>query len=541
MAHQLAGKEVPQDALTNIPALISQYYTGKPDPAESTQRVSFGTSGHRGTSLNNSFNDDHIAAITQAIVEYRASVNITGPLFLGMDTHALSEPAHRTAIEVLAANDVHTFIALNDEYTPTPVVSHAIITYNKDRKKDLADGIVITPSHNPPTDGGFKYNPTHGGPADTDATSVIARRANQILENKNKDVKRIPLQCALKKDCIQQHDYMTAYVNDLDSIIDFNVIRNAGLRIAADALGGAGLHFWRPIAEKYGLDLTIYNNVPNPTFGFMRFDHDGKIRMDCSSAYAMGGLIKLKKDFDIAFANDPDFDRHGIVAPSGGLMNPNHYLAVAIRYLYQTRKNWAKDAKVGKTAVSSSLIDKVAKGIGRELHEVPVGFKWFVPGLCNRWLGFGGEESAGASFLRFDGSTWTTDKDGFILALLAAEITAATEKDPAQHYEEIVAEYGRSYYQRIDSPASPEQKQALLTLKPDDVKVDTLAGDKIIAKLTQAPGNNASIGGLKIVTDKGWFAVRPSGTENISKIYAESLVSQKHLTQIQEEAKAIIP
>ena len=540
MAHELAGKEVPQDALVNIPALIAQYYTGKPDPAEPTQRVSFGTSGHRGTSLNNSFNDDHIAAITQAIVEYRANAHITGPLFLGMDTHALSEPAHRTAIEVLAANGVLTRIAKGGEYTPTPVISHAIITYNRGRADDLADGIVITPSHNPPTDGGFKYNPTHGGPADTDATGAIAKRANQLLENHNRDVKRIPLQQALKADCIQEHDYVTPYVDDLRNIIDFDVIRNAGLRIAADALGGAGLHFWRPIAETYGLDLTIYNSAPNPTFGFMRFDHDGKIRMDCSSPYAMAGLIRLRKDFDIAVANDPDFDRHGIVAPSAGLMNPNHYLAVAIRYLFQTRKNWPADAKVGKTAVSSSLIDKVASGIGRQLHEVPVGFKWFVPGLSQHWLGFGGEESAGASFLRLDGTTWTTDKDGFILALLAAEITAATGKDPAQHYEDIVAQYGRSYYQRIDSPASPEQKAAILKLNPDAIAATTLAGDPITAKLTNAPGNHASIGGLKVVTDRGWFAVRPSGTENISKVYAESLVSEAHLKQIQQEATAIL-
>ena len=541
MAHELAGKEVPRDALTNIPALISQYYTGKPDPKEPTQRVSFGTSGHRGTSLNNSFTDDHIAAITQAIVEYRASKGIDGPLFLGKDTHALSEPAHRTAIEVLAANGVTTFIAANDEYTPTPVISHAIITYNRNRKKGLADGIVITPSHNPPTDGGFKYNPTHGGPADTDATAAIAKRANQLLENANRDVRRMTLQKALKADCIKTFDYISNYVNDLENIIDFDVIRSSGLRMAADALGGAGLHFWRPIAEKYGIDMTITNAVPDPTFSFMRFDHDGKIRMDCSSAYAMAGLIKLRKEFDIAVANDPDFDRHGIVAPSGGLMNPNHYLAVAIRYLFNTRKHWPKKAKVGKTAVSSILIDKVAAGIGRELYEVPVGFKWFVPGLSERWLGFGGEESAGASFLRKDGTTWTTDKDGFILALLAAEMTAATGKDPAEHYNELTSQYGCSYYQRIDSPATPEQKKTLLALTPDDIKADTLAGDKIRARLTAAPGNGASIGGLKVVTDNGWFAARPSGTENISKIYAESLVSQKHLQQILAEAQQLLP
>lgn len=540
MAHELAGKEVPREALTNIPALIAQYYTGKPDPSEPSQRVSFGTSGHRGTSLNNSFTDDHIAAITQAIVEYRASQGITGPLFLGKDTHALSEPAHRTAIEVLAANGVTTFIAKDDEYTPTPVISHAIITYNRKRKTALADGIVITPSHNPPTDGGFKYNPPHGGPADTDATSAIAKRANQILEKKNREVRRVTLQKALALDIIKPFDYISNYVGDLESIIDFEVIRKAGLRMASDALGGAGLHYWRPIAEKYGLDLTIFNSVPDPTFSFMRFDHDGKIRMDCSSSYAMGGLIKLKKDYDIAFANDPDFDRHGIVAPSGGLMNPNHYLAVAIRYLFSSRGKWSSKAKVGKTAVSSNLIDKVAAGIKRELYEVPVGFKWFVPGLSNRWLGFGGEESAGASFLRKDGTTWTTDKDGFILALLAAEITAATGKDPAEHYEEITSQYGRSYYQRIDSPATPEQKQALLALKPADIKTDTLAGDKITAKMTTAPGNNASIGGVKVVTDNGWFAVRPSGTENISKIYAESLISEKHLQQILKEAQQLI-
>ena len=541
MAHELAGKEVPQDALTNIPALIAQYYTSHPDPAVPAQRVEFGTSGHRGTSLNGSFTDDHIAAITQAIVEYRASQNISGPLFLGMDTHALSEPAHRTAIEVLAGNGIPTFIAKDGEYTPTPVISHAIIAYNRGRTAGLADGIVITPSHNPPTDGGFKYNPTHGGPADKDATDAIASRANQILENGNRDVRRMILEKALKADCIRPFDYISNYVNDLESVIDFQAIRSSGLRMAADALGGAGLHFWRPIAETYGLDLTIFNAVPNPTFGFMRFDHDGKIRMDCSSPYAMGGLIKLRKDFDIAFANDPDFDRHGIVAPSGGLMNPNHYLAVAIRYLFQARKNWPAGAKVGKTAVSSSLIDKVAAAMGRELYEVPVGFKWFVPGLCGNWLGFGGEESAGASFLRKDGTTWTTDKDGFILALLAAEITAVTGKDPAEHYEEIVAAHGRSYYQRIDSPATPEQKAALKALKPSDINAETLAGDPIIAKLTSAPGNGAAIGGLKVVTEKGWFAVRPSGTENISKIYAESLVSEKHLKQIQEEARQIIP
>jgi len=540
MTHEMAGKEVPLEALTDIPALISQYYTSKPDPKEPRQRVSFGTSGHRGTSLNGSFTDTHIAAITQAIVEYRAKAGVKGPLFIGKDTHALSEPAHRTAIEVLAANGVETYIAANEEYTPTPVISHAIITYNKGRKTGLADGIVITPSHNPPTDGGFKYNPPHGGPAGTDATSVIAKRANDLLESGNAGVKRMIYEQALKASCIHAHDYITAYVGDLKNIINFDVIRSTGLRIGADALGGAGLHFWRPIAEMYGLDMTIFHAVPTPTFSFMRFDHDGKIRMDCSSPYAMGGLIKMKKDFDIAFANDPDFDRHGIVAPSGGLMNPNHYLAAAIRYLYGTRKKWSKTAKVGKTAVSSCLIDKVAAGLKRELYEVPVGFKWFVPGLSEQWLGFGGEESAGASFLRLDGTTWTTDKDGFILALLAAEMTAATGKDPAEHYQEIIAKYGESFYARIDTPATPEQKAALLALSPDSIKATTLAGDKIISKVTAAPGNNASIGGLKVATEKGWFAVRPSGTENISKIYAESLVSEKHLKQIQEEAASII-
>ncbi len=539
MVSPLAGQPVPKQLILNIPDLVSRYYTDTPDVSIPDQKVSFGTSGHRGTSLKTSFNDAHIAAITQAICDYRKTAGIDGPLFLGMDTHALSTPAHSTAIEVLAANGVFTRIAADGAFTPTPVISHAIICYNRNNKRNPADGIVVTPSHNPPTDGGFKYNPTHGGPADTDVTKVIADKANQYLADHNKNVKRMPLSKALASGFIAQYDYMTPYINDLKNVVDMEAIAKSGISIGADALGGAGLGFWAPIAERYGLNITVRNDIPDPTFKFMSVDHDGKIRMDCSSKYAMTSLIGLKEKFDIAFGNDPDFDRHGIVTPSAGLMNPNHYLAVAIQYLFKTRTQWPADAQIGKTLVSSSMIDRVGELLDRKVCEVPVGFKWFVPGLSTKTVGFGGEESAGASFLRFNGDSWTTDKDGIILALLAAEITATTGKDPAQHYQKLVEQFGTYYYERIDSPATAEQKAKITSLTKESLPSDTLAGDKIEAAFTNAPGNGASIGGLKIVTKNGWCAVRPSGTENICKLYAESFVGPDHLKQIQAEGAAI--
>ena len=538
--NELAGKSVPESMYLDIPGLISSYYTGKPDPGVPEQRVVFGTSGHRGTPLRLSFQEDHILAITQAICAYRAQAGVTGPLFLGRDTHALSGPAHATALEVLAANGVQVFIAAQNAYTPTPVVSHAILNYNAKRKNDLADGIVITPSHNPPTDGGFKYDPTNGGPADTAATKWIAAEANRLLEKKLRGVKRVTLAQAMSSGLVKEYDYLNPYVADLQSIIDFDVIRASGIRIGADALGGAGLGFWIPIAQQYGLDLTLMHGRCEPDFRFMSVDHDGKIRMDCSSPYAMAGLVKLKSDYDIAFGNDPDFDRHGIVTPSHGLMNPNHFLAVAIDYLFKNRKRWPKKLAVGKTVVSSSLIDQVARRLGRRLVEVPVGFKWFVPGLLEGTLGFGGEESAGASFLRKDGTVWTTDKDGMILALLACEITARTGRDPGLHHDEFVDEFGPSWYARHDQPGTPEQKARIASFTPKSLPMKELAGEKIQAAFTEAPGNGCSIGGIKVVSEHGWFAMRPSGTENVCKIYAESTLSDKHLQQIFTDAECLL-
>lgn len=538
--HPLAGKPVPVELLPNIPRLMSAYYTYKPDPKEATQRVAFGTSGHRGTSLASSFNDDHIAAVAQAVAEYRASKNITGPLFMGMDTHALSEAALITALEVFAGNGVTTMIQEGMGYTPTPSVSFAILTYNKGRKDGLADGVVITPSHNPPDDGGFKYNPPDGGPAGTDVTKVVETRANELLEQNLKGVKRIPLQKALKADTTHYHDYIMPYIRELDNVIDMKAITAAGLKIGVDPMGGAGIAYWEPMASHYKLNMTIVNKRVDPTFSFMTLDKDGKIRMDCSSPYAMASLIKLKDDFDIAFGNDPDYDRHGIVTKSAGLMNPNHYLAVAISYLFQNRPGWRKDAAVGKTLVSSSIIDRVAASLGRTLKEVPVGFKWFVDGLIDGSYGFGGEESAGASFVRFDGTAWSTDKDGIIMDLLAAEITAKTGRDPGQHYKDLTNQFGAPSYSRMDAPADGKQKNVLKNLSPDMVSASEMAGEKITAKLTKAPGNDAAIGGLKVVTENGWFAARPSGTENLYKIYAESFKGEEHLKQIQTEAQEIV-
>lgn len=538
--HPLAGKAVPKEYLSDIAELISCYYETRPDLTNPDQRVAFGTSGHRGTSLNASFNEAHIMAISQAICEYRAGQGITGPLFVGKDTHALSTPAEKTALRVFAANNVTTMIDKDGGFTPTPVISHAILTFNEGRTHDLADGVVITPSHNPPDNGGFKYNPPNGGPADTDITNWVADRANDLLANDNEEVKSIPLADALAVDTTVAYDYISPYVEDLENVIDMEAIAKSGLRICADAMGGAGIRYWQPIADKYGLDLTIRNDLPDYTFSFMCVDHDGKIRMDCSSPYAMAGLIDLKDDFDIAFGNDPDYDRHGIVTRSAGLLNPNHYLAVAINYLYQNRKGWRSDSAIGKTLVSSSMIDRVAVDLGRDLQEVPVGFKWFVNGLGDGSFGFGGEESAGASFLRRDGRVWSTDKDGIILCLLACEILAVTGKDPGEHYKELTAKFGNPVYARIDVPATREEKAKLAKLSQEQVTAETLAGEPIIAKLTHAPSNGAAIGGLKVCTENGWFAARPSGTEDFYKIYAESFVGAEHLAQIQSEAREIV-
>ncbi len=538
--HPLAGKPAPKSLLPNIPRLISDYYTRRPDPNDPAQLVAFGTSGHRGAATKQTFNEWHILAIVQAVCDYRKQAGISGPLFLGMDTHALSEPAHAGALEVLAGNGVETRVAKEFGYTPTPVVSHAILAYNRGGQADQADGIVITPSHNPPDNGGIKYNPPNGGPADTDVTGWIADRANGYLRDALRGVKRCSLVEALSAPTTQMYDYVTPYVDDLANVIDMEAIAQAGLRIGADALGGSGLGFWRPIAEKYGLNIELINGHPDPTFSFMSVDKDGKIRMDCSSASAMAGLIGLKDKYDIAFGNDPDFDRHGIVTPTAGLMNPNHYLAVAINYLFANRAGWRKDAAVGKTLVSSSMIDRVAASLGRPLAEVPVGFKWFVAGLVDGSYGFGGEESAGASFLRRDGTVWTTDKDGFILALLAVEITAVTGRDPARHYQELTARFGAPVYDRIDAVATSAQKAVLEKLSPGMISAATLAGEPITAKLTRAPANGAEIGGLKVVTENGWFAARPSGTEEIYKIYAESFKGAEHLKQIQQEAQSIV-
>ena len=538
--HVLAGKKAPKSILVNIPRLISAYYVNCPDVNEPTQKVAFGTSGHRGNSLKYSFNEAHIHAITQGICDYRNGQGITGPLFIGFDTHALSEPAFISAIEVLAANGIETMIAKDMNYTPTPALSHAILTYNKGRKNGLADGIVITPSHNPPDNGGIKYNPPNGGPADTDITKWVADRANDLLKSGNKEVKRIPYEKALQAVNIREFDFVTPYVNDLGNIIDMEAIKSAGLKLGADALGGAGLGYWMPIAERYGLNIEMINGYPDPTFSFMNVDGDGKIRMDCSSPYAMAGLIEMKDKYDLAFGNDADFDRHGIVTPSVGLMNPNHYLSVAISYLFKDRTGWRSDAAIGKTLVSSSMIDRVAADLGKKLAEVPVGFKWFVDGLVDGSFGFGGEESAGASFLKKDGTVWTTDKDGIILCLLAAEITAKTGRDPGEHYLDLTKKFGAPVYSRMDAVANLEQKAILSKLSPQQVTADVLAGEQITAKLTKAPSNQADIGGLKVCTENGWFAARPSGTEDVYKIYAESFKGVEHLEQIQKEAKQIV-
>ena len=536
----LAGQPAPPDVLIDPQQLRAEYYARRPDLADPAQRVSFGTSGHRGSPLRGSFNEFHVLAITQAICEYRKREGTGGPLYIGRDTHAVSEPALRSALEVLAANGVQTMIDREDGYTPTPVVSHAILAYNRTRPAQQADGIVITPSHNPPEDGGFKYNPPHGGPADTAVTRWIEDRANALLAASLQGVARVPYEKARRAETLHRHDYLDSYVTDLQSVVDLQAIRNARLRIGVDPLGGAGVAYWRPIAARYGIELQVVNDAVDPTFRFMTLDWDGKIRMDCSSPYAMKRLIALRGEFDIAFANDTDADRHGIVTRSAGLMPPNHYLAAAIAFLFTHRPDWRADAVVGKTVVSSAIIDRVAAQIGRGLYEVPVGFKWFVPGLLAGSLGFGGEESAGASFLRRDGTVWTTDKDGIILNLLAAEITARTGRDPSQLYEELTQKLGAPAFERKDTPASKAEKAALLKLSPADIHTSELAGDAIEQMLVTAPGNGAAIGGLKVITANGWFAARPSGTEDIYKLYAESFRGQEHLQRIQREARALI-
>ncbi len=536
----LAGKPVPKELLIDVAALERAYYSHKPDPGDPNQRVAFGTSGHRGTPGNNTFTEAHILAISQAICDYRTAHGITGPLFMGKDTHALSAAAQRTALEVLAANGAETVIQRDNGVTPTPVISRAILVHNRGRTTGLADGIVITPSHNPPEDGGFKYNPTNGGPADTDITKWVQDRANELLRGNNAGVKRVPPLSALTAATTRHEDFVRPYVDDLRNVIDTDAIRGAKLKLGVDPLGGAAGGYWAVINETYGLNIEVTNAAVDPTFSFMTADHDGKIRMDCSSPYAMARLVALKDRFRVAFANDPDSDRHGIVTPSAGLMNPNHYLAVAIRYLLTHRPGWRASAAVGKTLVSSALIDRVVYSLGRTLLEVPVGFKWFAPGLFDGSVGFGGEESAGASFLRKDGTVWSTDKDGPILCLLAAEITAATGKDPGEHFAEIAAEFGMPSYTRIDAPATPEQKAKLSKLAPENVTASELAGDSITAKLTRAPGNDAPIGGLKVVSAGGWFAARPSGTENVYKVYAESFRGAEHLDRIVSEAQQIV-
>ena len=538
--HPLAGKPAPREILVNIPRLITAYFMEHPEEEHPDQRVGFGTTGHRGSSFKKSFNEDHILAVTQAICDYREAKGIKGPLFLGMDTHALSEPSQATAVEVLAANVVPVRMAQGHGYTPTPVISHAILVYNRGRSEGLSDGIVITPSHNPPDDGGIKYNPPHGGPAGTEVTRWIEDRANELLRQANRGVKRVPYSRAIQGTMIREVDFISPYVEDLKNIIDLEIIRAAGLRIGVDPLGGASVAYWEPIAQKYGLKIDLVNPVVDPTFSFMSVDKDGKIRMDCSSPYAMAGLIQLKDRYDIAFGNDADCDRHGIVCPVTGLMNPNHYLSVAVWYLFQNRPHWPLRAAVGKTLVSSSLIDRVAAHLKRPLAEVPVGFKWFVEGLKNGDYGIGLEESAGASFLRLDGTVWSTDKDGIILDLLAAEITARTGKDPGVLYRELTGEFGAPLYERMDAPANPAQKEILSRLSPEQITADTLAGEPIRAKLTKAPANQAAIGGLKVVTENGWFAARPSGTEDIYKIYTESFKGPEHLARIQQEAREIV-
>ncbi|MFE0590875.1 phosphoglucomutase (alpha-D-glucose-1,6-bisphosphate-dependent) [Micromonospora echinospora] len=540
MAHARAGKPAEPADLVDVPRLVTAYYAAHPDPADPAQQVSFGTSGHRGSSLRNAFNEHHILAVTQALCDYRRANGVDGPLFLARDTHALSAPAAVTALEVLAANDVTVLVDSRDGYTPTPALSHAVLTHNRGRTAGLADGIVITPSHNPPDDGGFKYNPTNGGPADTDATRWIQDRANAILAAGLTEVKRVPYARARAADTTGEYDFLAGYVDDLPAALDIAAIRDAGVRIGADPLGGASVAYWGEIAERHKLDLTVVNPTVDPTWRFMTLDGDGKIRMDCSSPNAMASLIAARADYQVSTGNDADADRHGIVTPDGGLLNPNHYLAVAIAHLFRTRTEWGPDAAVGKTLVSSSMIDRVAADLGRPLLEVPVGFKWFVPGLLDGTVGFGGEESAGASFLRRDGSTWTTDKDGILLCLLAAEIIATTGRTPSQHYADLTERFGAPAYARIDAPANREQKAVLGKLSPEQVTATELAGEPITATLTTAPGNGASIGGLKVTTASGWFAARPSGTEDVYKIYAESFQGPEHLTRIQEEARELV-
>ena len=538
--HSRAGTPALPGDLVDVPKLITAYYTDRPDPAVATQRVAFGTSGHRGSSFDRSFNEWHIVAITQAICQYRAAQQISGPLFLGLDTHALSVPAAASALEVLAANGVEVRIAKDDEYTPTPAISHAVLTYNRGRTSGLADGIVVTPSHNPPDGGGFKYDPPNGGPADTTLTRWIEQTANDLLAAGLQGVRRMPLERARRADTTREHDYVDAYIRDLGAVLDLDAVKRSGIRLGVDPLGGAGTRYWAHIADRYGLDLTVTNDAIDPTFRFMTLDWDGKIRMDPSSPYVMARLIELKDRFDIAFACDTDHDRHGVVTKGVGLLAPNNYLAVCIDYLMRHRPGWRPDAGIGKTIVSSSMIDRVATALGRRLFEVPVGFKWFVDGLMDGSLGFVGEESAGASFLRRDGSVWTTDKDGIIPALLSAEITAVTGRDPSQHYQDLTRAHGEPIYERMDAPATPAQKAALQRLSPEQVAATELAGEPIREMRTTAPGNDAAFGGLKVMTDGGWFAARPSGTENIYKIYAESFHSQQHLRRIQEEAQAIV-
>lgn len=540
MVHERAGHPAQSADLVDVARLVTAYYALHPDPAEPAQRVAFGTSGHRGSAFAAAFNEDHIAATTQAICDYRARQGTDGPLFLGADTHALSEPARVTALEVLAANGVTALVDSDDGYTPTPAVSHAILTYNQGRTEHLADGIVVTPSHNPPADGGFKYNPPNGGPAASDATSWIQDRANALIEAGLGEVRRIPYARALAADTTRRHDFLTGYVDDLPSVLDLDAVRDAGIRIGADPLGGASVAYWGRIAERHRIDLTVVNPLADPTWRFMTLDWDGKIRMDCSSPHAMASLIEQRDAYAISTGNDADADRHGIVTPDGGLMNPNHYLAVAIDYLYTHREDWAAGTGIGKTLVSSSMIDRVAQDLGRTLVEVPVGFKWFVDGLYDGSLGFGGEESAGASFLRRDGRVWTTDKDGILLALLASEITAVTGSTPSQHYARLTDRFGDPAYARVDAPATREEKAVLAKLSPQQVKADTLAGEPVTAVLTEAPGNGAPIGGLKVCTDSAWFAARPSGTEDVYKVYAESFQGPGHLARVQEEARALV-
>lgn len=538
--HEGAGKPVPAGLLADIPKLTDSYYSNHPDPSVQGQRVAFGTSGHRGSSLDCSFNEEHIQAITQAICTFRNAQKINGPLFLGMDSHALSKPAFSTALEVLAANGVKVYIQPGRGYTPTPAVSHAILKYNRNRNEGLADGIVITPSHNPPEDGGFKYNPPHGGPAGSDITSTIETAANRILQTGLKEVQRIPFERALKAHSTSEYDYVQPYVQELESVVDMQAVSASGIRIGVDPLGGAAIDYWDPIADRYGLNLEVVNRRIDPTFSFMTLDKDGKIRMDCSSAYAMARLIEIKSRFDVAFGNDTDADRHGIVTRRGGLINPNHYLAVAVWHLFQHRPLWPSGVAVGKTVVTTSLIDRICIHLGRPLMEVPVGFKWFVDGLLGGRCAFGGEESAGASFLRKDGTVWTTDKDGIIMGLLACEIMAKTGRDPSEIYDDLETRFGKSAYTRLDIPAKPEEKAALKKLSPADIRAETMAGEQVLSKLTQAPGNGESIGGLKVVTANGWFAVRPSGTEDINKIYAESFLGSEHLDHVLLEAENIV-